>query len=87
MGIGVIDPQIANRVRSRRRARSNQSYTVPNLDGRTGVTGSTKRGANVVDAGDYCVVVCVCVFERFALACALSWVCGRLRAAFECVWA
>ena len=52
MGIGVIDPQIANRVRSRRRARSNQSYTVPNLDGRTGVTGSTKRGANVVDAGE-----------------------------------
>lgn len=53
MGIRVIDPQIANRTRARKnRNLSNSSYTVPNLDGRTGAMGSTKRGANVVDAGE-----------------------------------
>ena len=53
MGIRPVDPQIANRTRARKnRNLSNSSYTVPNLDGRTGVMGATKRGANVVDAGE-----------------------------------
>jgi hypothetical protein len=53
VGIRPVDPQIANKTRARKnRNLSNSSYTVPNLDGRTGAMGATKRGANVVDAGE-----------------------------------
>ena len=56
MGIRLVDPQIANRTRARKnRTLSNQSFTVPNLEGRTGssrATPTSRHSGYDVDAGE-----------------------------------
>ena len=62
MAVRPIDPQIANRVRARNRAAMrNDTYTLPNLEGRVGASGATPTSRDLpsnlasgydVDAGE-----------------------------------